>query len=91
MVAVGVLFRTVLHNFYERSYFPAPGWESRWITVGDRLRFVGVVAVRISAAQEERGECRDRTYCACCRVLVAASRAVFVFHRDWPADRAAGD
>ncbi len=34
MVAVGVLFRTVLHNFYERSYFPAAGWESRWITVG---------------------------------------------------------
>ncbi len=34
MVAVGILFRTVLHNFYERSYFPAPGWESRWITVG---------------------------------------------------------
>ncbi len=34
MVAVGVVFRTVLHNFYERSYFPAPGWESRWITVG---------------------------------------------------------
>ncbi len=33
-VAVGVLFRTVLHNFYERTYFPAPGWESRWITVG---------------------------------------------------------
>jgi uncharacterized membrane protein len=34
LVAVGVLFRTVLHNFYERSYFPASGWESRWITVG---------------------------------------------------------
>jgi uncharacterized membrane protein len=34
MVAVGVLFRTVLHNFYERSYFPAPVWESRWITAG---------------------------------------------------------
>lgn len=34
MVAVGVLPRTVLHNFYERSYFPAPAWESRWITVG---------------------------------------------------------
>jgi hypothetical protein len=29
-----VLFRTVLHNFYERSYFPAPAWETRWITVG---------------------------------------------------------
>jgi uncharacterized membrane protein len=34
LVATGVLFRTVLHNFYERSYFPASGWESRWITVG---------------------------------------------------------
>jgi uncharacterized membrane protein len=34
LIAVGVLFRTVLHNFYERSYFPAPAWQSRWITVG---------------------------------------------------------
>jgi len=34
LVVVGVLFRTVLHNFYERSYFPAPLWESRWVTVG---------------------------------------------------------
>jgi hypothetical protein len=34
MLALAVLFRTVLHNFYERSYFPAPGWDSRWITVG---------------------------------------------------------
>ena len=34
MVALAVLFRTVLHNFYERSYFPAPSWDSRWITVG---------------------------------------------------------
>ena len=34
LVAVGVLFRTVLHNFYERSYFPGTGWESRSITAG---------------------------------------------------------
>jgi hypothetical protein len=34
VVTVGVLFRTVMHNFYERSYFSAPAWESRWITVG---------------------------------------------------------
>ncbi len=34
LIALGVLFRTVLHNFYERSYFPASGWESRWITTG---------------------------------------------------------
>ena len=29
-----VLFRTGLHNFYQRSYFPAPAWASRWITAG---------------------------------------------------------
>ncbi len=34
LVVFAVLFRTVLHNFYERSYFPAPLWESRWITAG---------------------------------------------------------
>jgi uncharacterized membrane protein len=34
IITLGVLFRTVLHNFYERSYFPAPAWQSRWITVG---------------------------------------------------------
>ncbi len=34
LIAIGVLFRTVMHNFYERSYFPSPAWESRWITTG---------------------------------------------------------
>lgn len=34
LVVFGVLFRTMLHNFYERTYFPAPAWESRWVTVG---------------------------------------------------------
>ena len=34
VIAIAVLFRTVLHNFYERSYFPASGWQSRWITAG---------------------------------------------------------
>jgi hypothetical protein len=33
-LAFAVLFRVVLHNFYQRSYFPPPGWESRWVTVG---------------------------------------------------------
>jgi hypothetical protein len=34
LLTFGVLFRTSLHNFYQRSYFPAPAWESRWITTG---------------------------------------------------------
>jgi hypothetical protein len=33
LLAAGVGFRTILHNFYERSYFPAPLWDSRWLTV----------------------------------------------------------
>jgi uncharacterized membrane protein len=34
LMSAGVLMRTVLHNFYERSYFPAPVLESRWVCVG---------------------------------------------------------
>jgi uncharacterized membrane protein len=40
-LALGVLFRTVLHNFYERSYFPPPQWESRWITAGAAIALLG--------------------------------------------------
>ena len=40
-LALGVLFRTVLHNFYERSYFPPPQWESRWITAGAVIALLG--------------------------------------------------
>ena len=40
---LAVLFRTGLHNFYQRSYFPAPAWESRWITTG------AVIALLIAA------------------------------------------
>jgi uncharacterized membrane protein len=29
-----ILARTILHNFYERSYFPAPFWYKRSMTVG---------------------------------------------------------
>ena len=35
LVGGGVLFRTALHNLYQRSYFPAPSlWESRLLCVG---------------------------------------------------------
>jgi uncharacterized membrane protein len=40
LLAITVLFRTSMHNFYERSYFPAPSWETRWITVGTALFFL---------------------------------------------------
>lgn len=34
LVSFGVLFRTSLHNFYQRSYFPAPLADSRIVCVG---------------------------------------------------------
>jgi hypothetical protein len=34
LLGVAVLLRGTLHNFYERSYFPAPYWQSRSLTVG---------------------------------------------------------
>ena len=37
MIAVAVFFRTSLHNFYERSYFPPPASASRWITAGSAI------------------------------------------------------
>jgi hypothetical protein len=37
-LSLAVLFRTSLHNFYQRSYFPAPSWiTTRWTTVGTAL------------------------------------------------------
>ena len=51
--AAGVLFRTVLHNFYERTYFPAPMWESRWVTVGAT---VGLLLASLPIAFRLRGK-----------------------------------
>ncbi|MFZ0960802.1 MAG: DUF2339 domain-containing protein [Terriglobia bacterium] len=34
LLGAAVLARGTLHNFYQRSYFPAPFWQSRSVTVG---------------------------------------------------------
>ena len=55
VVVAGVLFRTVLHNFYERSYFPAPcvgeplghGWR-------DSRAAARILADCVSDAQKRR-------------------------------------
>jgi len=55
LVAIGVLFRTVLHNFYERSYFPAPFWESRWVTVGATVALL-LASLPIAFQVRKKGE-----------------------------------
>ena len=49
LLAAGVFFRTVLHNFYQRSYFPSPSiWSGRWMTVGTSivLLFLALLVAR---------------------------------------------
>jgi len=50
LVIAGVLFRTVLHNFYERSYFPSPLWASQWITVESRWVIVAITVALLLAS-----------------------------------------
>jgi hypothetical protein len=45
----------VLHNFYERSYFPAPVWESRWITVGATVTLL-LAALPVAFRMRRKGE-----------------------------------
>lgn len=58
LVVFGVLFRTVLHNFYQRSYFPAPLWESRWITVGVTIALL-LASLPIAFQMRKKGEASD--------------------------------
>jgi hypothetical protein len=60
MVAFGVLSRTVLHNFYERTYFPASGWESRWVTVGTAVALL-LLALPFAFQLRKRNEPSEET------------------------------
>ncbi len=60
LVVLGVLLRTVLHNFYERSYFPAPLWESRWVTVGVTVALV-LASLPVAFQIRRKGEISDET------------------------------
>ncbi len=41
LLSFAILFRTVLHNFYQRSYFPpSTFWQSRWVLVGSTVMFM---------------------------------------------------
>ena len=42
-----ILTRTILHNFYESSYFPAPFWYKRGVTVGVTVAILFALALRL--------------------------------------------
>jgi uncharacterized membrane protein len=57
VLSFAVLFRAVLHNFYERSYFPAPGWEDRRLCVGVAIAFlIASLPFAFRLRQKEVGE-----------------------------------
>jgi hypothetical protein len=58
LVTFAVLFRTILHNFYQRTYFPAPVWDSRALCVGTTVALL-VVALpftfRLRGVEQSEG------------------------------------
>ena len=49
LLGAAVFFRTLLHNFYQRSYFPPPSaWSGGWITTGTAvaLLFLALLVAR---------------------------------------------
>ena len=61
LLAAGVFFRTVLHNFYQRSYFPSPSlWSGRWMTVGTSIALVFLALLVGSPAQTSTSGSHDR-------------------------------
>jgi hypothetical protein len=43
LIGLAVLFRALFHNFYERSYFAADFWRSRWWSVGSTVAILFLV------------------------------------------------
>jgi len=77
-LALGVLFRTVLHNFYERSYFPPPQWESRWITAGAAIALLGA-ALPFAFLLRRREEKKELGRLAAAVQLVLSRPEQFLF------------
>jgi hypothetical protein len=64
--------RTTLHNFYERSYFPAPVLQSRWVSVGTAVALLFVsLPILFQLRSKGREELPAQTLL---RVLIALSR-----------------
>ena len=61
LLAFGVLFRGVFHNLYERSYFPAPPWHGRVLTLGSAVALLfAALPFAFSLKQPEREPVPER-------------------------------
>jgi len=79
LVGFGVLFRTLLHNFYERTYFPAPAWESRWITVGTTVALLLISLPVAFQIREQNETARGGGLMRVTRFIVQRPEQIFFF------------
>jgi len=80
LVSFGVLFRTLLHNFYQRTYFPAPPWESRWLCVGTSVALLFVsMPILFQLRRKESDPRRAGKLVTFLRALARRPEQVFFF------------
>ena len=78
-LALAVLFRTSLHNFYERSYFPSPHWQTRWFTAGSAIAFLLAAQVFLFKLREKNAPPEGSGAVKWLRALARRPEQVFFF------------
>ncbi|SPE30615.1 conserved membrane hypothetical protein [Acidobacteriia bacterium SbA2] len=62
LIAFAVLFRALFHNFYERSYFAADFWHSRWWSVGSTVAILFLVLPVAFKFRHARGNAHEASH-----------------------------
>jgi len=62
LTAFAVLFRALFHNFYERSYFAADFWHSRWWSVGSTVAVLFLVLPVAFKLRHARGNAHEASH-----------------------------
>ena len=62
LTAFAVLFRALFHNFYERSYFAADFWHSRWWSVGSTVAILFLVLPVAFKLRHARGNAHEASH-----------------------------
>jgi len=79
LLAFAAMARAVLHNFYERSYFPPPRWESRWLTVGVPVVLLFAVLPIAFRVRDTAGTAREHVLGRIAAVFDSHPEQVFFF------------
>ena len=78
LLSFGVLFRAVLHNFYERSYFQAPFWYDRRLCVGAAIAML-LASLFFAFRLRNREPSNESGLVRLCQMLSRRPEQVFFF------------